>query len=80
MNAFARSNLAVALLRLEEARAKAEVFELERPRSAGYERPAAMHWSIREAIRLVQDALSLDEMESVDTLPMPPESGERRMG
>ena len=79
MNAFARSNLAVALLRLEEARAKAEVLECAMPKGAGYAKPAEIHWSVREAIRLVNDALAVDEMESTDTLPAP-DSETRRIG
>lgn len=41
-------------------------------------------WSVREAQRLIDAATGLDEvceeMEKADTLPLPPESGARRMG
>lgn len=85
MNAFARSNLSVALLRLAEAQTALATLQ-HRPRKTFeevcelFKSVGAAEWSVREAMRLVENAAALDEMESVDTLPMPPESGSRRMG
>jgi hypothetical protein len=85
VNAFARSNLAVALLRLVETQSRLATClarglktETDQHRVA-YEIGAA-EWGVREAIRLVEAATALDEMESVDTLPSPPDSGARRIG
>jgi geranylgeranyl pyrophosphate synthase len=85
MNAFARSNLSVALLRLQEAKHSLETLQ-HRPRRTFeevcelFKSIGAIEWSVREAQRLVENATALDEMESTDTLPMPPESGARRAG
>lgn len=80
MNAFSRSNLSVALLRLREAQHALATLQ-HRPRRSFeeicelFKSLGAIEWSVREAQRLVDAATALDEMESVDTLPMPPESG-----
>lgn len=82
MNAFARSNLAVATLRLTEARAKvvqvvngSSVDEHERA-----SRLMAVDWSIREALRLIEDAGALSDMESATTLPAPDSETRRVSG
>lgn len=80
MNAFSRSNLAVAMLWLVEAKRKLETVphvrdDVERSRRVG-----AAEWGVREAIRLIEAATAVDEMESVDTLPMPPGSGVKGVG
>ena len=83
MNAFARSNLAVALLRLQEARGSLETvgaFETLEACRRGWGKVDAAAWAVREAMSLIENACAVDEMESADTLPMPPESGARRMG
>ena len=83
MNAFARSNLAVAILRLEEAYGqlgKVGALESIDACKRAWDAIDQAKWGIREALRLVEDGCAIDEMESVDTLPMPPESGARRMG
>ena len=89
MNAFARSNLSVALLRLSEAQSKLEAVSNRAARIATatdvetevfYETLGAAKWCVREAVRLVENAGAVDDMESADTLPMPPDSGARRIG
>lgn len=83
MNAFARSNLGVATLRLLEATTKLTALEARIARRA--EPLSAVHkderdvrdaaWSVREAARLIEAATTLEDLESADTLPSPPESG-----
>jgi hypothetical protein len=80
MNAFARSNLAVALLRLIEAKSTLETLPQVRDSVECFRRVGGAEWGVREAIRLIEAATALDEMESVDTLPSPPDSGARRIG
>lgn len=87
MNAFSRSNLSVALLRLAEARGKLEVVSTRAGRARTdverevlFEAIGAAMWCVREAARLVENAGALDDLESVDTLPSPPDSGARRIG
>lgn len=84
MSAFARSNLAVAMLRMEESRSKLALClarglksESDQHRVA-YEIGAA-EWGVREALRLVENACAMDEMESAETLPSPPQSGVKGM-
>jgi hypothetical protein len=81
VNVFQRSNLSVALLRLVEAQQKAKAMAAEVP---GDRYVAAMastiEWSVLEAMRQIENTLALEEVESADTLPMPPESGQRRTG
>ncbi len=84
MNAFAKSNLSVALLRLAEARSKLETMAhkptaTEEQRQRFWEDMGAIQWSVREAVRLVENAAAVDEMESSDTLPPVPESGARKV-
>lgn len=87
MNAFARSNLAVAMLRLEEARHSLSTLQ-HRPRKTFeevcelFKSIGAIEWSVREAQRLVEAATGIEDvaekMESADTLPAP-DSETRRM-
>jgi hypothetical protein len=80
MNAFARSNLAVAALRLTEARNKAQVLVLRAPDDhEGVSRLMAIDWSLREALRLIDAATAIDDMESADSVPAP-DSNARRIG
>lgn len=83
MNAFARSNLSVATLRLTEAREKARQLTNQAHRLDEHEvaaRAMAIEWAMREAMRLIDAATAIDEMESTDTLPAAPDSNTRRIG
>jgi hypothetical protein len=78
VNAFARSNLSVAIGRLAEAQGRLQ------SEGAGSGRGALVNvqqalWCVTEAIRLIENAGALDDMESADSVPAP-DSNTRRMG
>jgi hypothetical protein len=83
VNAFASGNLSVALLRLEEAYGQlgrvGALHDVESCKRA-WDAVDQAKWAVREAMRLIENACAVDDMESVDTLPSPPDSGERRLG
>ena len=82
MNAFARSNLSVALLRLEEAYGQlGRIGALESLDACKRAWTAVdqAKWAVREAMRLVENACAVDEMESADSVPAP-DSNTRRIG
>jgi hypothetical protein len=81
VNVFQRSNLSVALLRLVEAQQKAKAMAAEVPDDKYVATMSStIEWSVLEAMRQIENTLALEEVESADTLPMPPESGARRTG
>ncbi len=81
MNTFARSNLAVALLRLREAQEKARCTALEEPENRFLVGMCgSIEWSVGEAIRQIENACALEDVASADTLPAAPESEARRIG
>lgn len=85
MNAFSRSNLGVAMLRLLEARSKLGALAARQDArdvlTPGLLKDEALvrdvEWSVKEAQRLIEAATQLDDMESADTLPLPAESNVR---
>jgi hypothetical protein len=81
MNAFARSNLTVAIMRLAEAQGR-----LQSQADLPYltERGALVNvqqalWCVTEAMRLIENAHAIDDMESADSVPAP-DSNARRIG
>lgn len=87
MNAFSRSNLGVALLRLLEAESRLGALEARHDGrdvlTPGLLKDESIvrdvRWSVREAKRLIEAATALDDMEQADSVPAP-DSNTRRVG
>jgi hypothetical protein len=84
VNAFARSNLSVAIGRLAEAQGRLQGENETGLQGHGRNSVNLVNvqqalWCVTEAIRLIENAGALDDMESADSVPAP-DSNTRRMG
>jgi hypothetical protein len=84
MNAFARSNLTVAIMRLAEAQGRLQSQEGQMQQghpnnSASLVGVQQALWCVTEAMKLIENAHAIDDMESADSVPAP-DSNARRIG